>query len=67
MNALLRKLIVSEQGQEVMEYALLTAAIGFAGLASWPLIVQALGIAYGALDSQTQNLWVPPDPAGAGS
>jgi Flp pilus assembly pilin Flp len=67
MTPLLRLLIFDDKGQDVMEYALLTAAIGLAGLATWPLISAALGAAYTTLDTQTQNLWAPPDPAGGGS
>ena len=67
MNALLRKLAVSDAGQDVIEYALLTGAIGLSGIAAWPLIVTALRNAYVSLDTQTQNLWVPPDPVGGGS
>ena len=67
MNALLRKLIFTDQGQDVIEYALLTAAVGLSGIAAWPLIVSALRTSYILLDTQTQNLWVPPDPAGGGS
>ena len=43
------------------------AAIGLSGIAAWPLIVAALRVSYVTLDTQTQNLWVPPDPAGGGS
>jgi Flp pilus assembly pilin Flp len=67
MNELLRKLIFSEEGQDVIEYALLTGAIGLSGMAAWPLIETSLRDAYRTLDTRTQNLWVPPDPAGAGS
>jgi len=67
MNELLRKLIISETGQDVLEYALLTGAIGLSGLAVWPLIETSLRNAYGRLDTQTQDLWVPPNPAGGGS
>lgn len=64
MAALIRKLLKSECGQDVIEYALLTAGVGVAGIAVWPLIVDSLGVAYGRLDSQTQDLWSPPDPGG---
>ena len=67
MNALLRKLLLNDQGQDVIEYALLTAAVGLSGIAVWPLIVSALRASYIVLDTQTQNLWVPVDPAGGGS
>jgi Flp pilus assembly pilin Flp len=65
MKALLIELLRSDKGQDLIEYALLTAGIGFAGLAAWPAIVNSLGVAYTQLDSQTQDLWAPPDPAGS--
>ncbi len=64
MKALLRKLVISEDGQDVIEYALLSAGIGLAGLGTWPAIVSSLGGAYATLDTQTQALWEPPDPGG---
>jgi len=67
MKALLIKLFRSDDGQDLIEYALLTAGIGFAGLAAWPAIVNSLGIAYAQLDQQTQDLWEPPNPTGGGS
>ena len=67
MHALLRKLVFSESGQDVIEYALLTAAIGFSGAAAWPAIMSTLRTTYMTLDTQTQDLWVPPDPVGGGS
>lgn len=67
MISLLRKLVVSDAGQDIIEYALLTGAIGLSGIAAWPLIVSALRTSYTTLDTQTQDLWVPPDPAGGGS
>ena len=65
MKAILIKLFHSEDGQDLIEYALLTAGMGFAGIAVWPAIVTSLGVAYTALDSQTQELWAPPDPGGS--
>lgn len=62
----LRQLLRDERGQDLIEYALLTAAVGLAGAASWPLIEQAIGTAYRALDTNTQNLWEPPPPSGGG-
>jgi Flp pilus assembly pilin Flp len=60
------RLLSAEDGQDVVEYALVTATIGIAGIATWPLIQTSIGVAYGNYDANTQNLWVPPDP-GAGS
>jgi Flp pilus assembly pilin Flp len=57
-----RRLLCDEYGQDVIEYALLTASIGVMGVATWPAIVAAIGNAYQQLDTQTQDLWEVPDP-----
>jgi Flp pilus assembly pilin Flp len=67
MRSLLLNLALDESGQDIIESALLTAALGLVGIATWPAIEAAIGTSYRALDSNTQNLWVPPDPAGGGS
>jgi Flp pilus assembly pilin Flp len=65
MLLLLRRLIHEDRGQDLIEYALLTAGIGLAGVAVWPLIATAIGVNYQGLDGQTQNLWEMPDPSGS--
>jgi Flp pilus assembly pilin Flp len=65
MPMLLRRLIRDDRGQDVIEYALLTAAIGLAGVAVWPVITTAIGVNYQGLDTETQNLWEIPDPGGS--
>lgn len=62
MRFLLARLIRDEQGQDLIEYALLTAGMGFAGIAVWPAITNAIGVAYQAFDADTQDLWVMPNP-----
>lgn len=64
MQGLLRRLLRDECGQDLIEYVLLTATIGLSAIATWPLIATAIGVSYQQLDSNTQNLWVPPDPGG---
>lgn len=64
MVELLRRLMVSDVGQDVIEYALLTASIGLAGVAAWPVIAASIGDVYEALDTDTQNLWEAPNPGG---
>jgi Flp pilus assembly pilin Flp len=61
------RLLRDESGQDVIEYVLLTAGIGIVTIATWPVIETAIRVSYQALDTNTQNLWVPPDPAGGGS
>jgi Flp pilus assembly pilin Flp len=56
--------IRDDRGQDLVEYALLTALFGLAALAAAPAIRTALGVAYSAWNTSGQNLWVPPDPAG---
>jgi Flp pilus assembly pilin Flp len=62
---MLKRLYVEDHGQDVIEYALLSAAIGIAGILVWPLITDAMGTAYETLDERTQDIWEVPDP-GAG-
>lgn len=61
-----RLLVKDDRGQDLIEYALLTAAIGLAGAATWPIIVNTIGTTYRALDTNTQGLWEPPPPSGGG-
>lgn len=55
-----------ERGHDLVEYALLSAGIGLAGIATWPLLAVEIGTRYEILDTNTQGLWEVPDP-GAGS
>ena len=64
---LLSRLLRDERGQEIIESVLLTAGIGIVTIATWPAIETASRNSYQALDTNTQDLWVPPDPAGGGS
>jgi Flp pilus assembly pilin Flp len=58
-------LLRDEHGQDLIEYALLTAAFGVATIATWPLIATSIGTVYRRLDTNTQGLWEPPPPGGA--
>jgi Flp pilus assembly pilin Flp len=60
----LRRLVTSSQGQDVVEYALLTAFFGVVAVATWIAIRNSLGTAYTSYDSGTQGLWEPPGPSG---
>ena len=61
------RLCRDESGQDIIEYVLLTAALAFVSLATWPAIENAIQQSYQTLDTNTQNLWEPPPPAGGGS
>jgi hypothetical protein len=51
-------------GQDLVEYALLTGAIGFAGLLMFDVILRAIGVTYGSWESSVDTLWEPPAPGG---
>jgi len=51
----------------MVEYALVTAFIGFAGAAAWNAMQTSLGTYYGGFNAAMWNLWEPADPVGGGS
>ncbi|AMY12262.1 hypothetical protein LuPra_05535 [Luteitalea pratensis] len=51
-----------EDGNDLLEYALLTALIGIVSVLTWGVIAGKLGTAYGSYDVGTQGLWNSPDP-----
>lgn len=67
MRPLIGRLLRDEGGQDLIEYALVTAGIGIAGIALWPTIENSIRVTYQNFDTGTQNLWVPPPPGGGGS
>ena len=56
------RLMFEDTGQDVVEYAFLTAFLGVTGILLWDNIVTGIGGAYQSWDTGTQNLWEPPDP-----
>jgi Flp pilus assembly pilin Flp len=66
MNTLIR-LVFETDGQDMVEYALLTTFIGFAGAAAWNAMRTGLGTAYVSVNASVWNLWEPADPVGGGS
>jgi Flp pilus assembly pilin Flp len=61
------ELIEDEGGQDLIEYALLTATIGLVGAASFDFIRTAIGTTYASWDTGVNDLWVPDDPSGGGA
>jgi Flp pilus assembly pilin Flp len=61
----LRRIAREDVGQDVVEYALLTAFFGLAALAAWASIREALGSSYTGTTSGVQSLWDPPPPSGS--
>jgi Flp pilus assembly pilin Flp len=62
MLPILLRLMRDDDGQDVVEYALLTAAIGIVGVASWPLIEVGIKNGYKSINRRTQDAWEVPDP-----
>jgi Flp pilus assembly pilin Flp len=64
-TALLRsayRLVREESAEDLVEYGLLTAFIGLAGVAVVGLILTTLGTGYTNWDTNTQGIWEMPDP-----
>ena len=51
----------------MIEYALVTTFIGFAGAAAWSAMQTGLGNAYNGFTTAAWNLWEPADPVGGGA
>jgi Flp pilus assembly pilin Flp len=64
MTNIWRRWLIEEDGQDLIEYALLSSFIGFSAWISVSLLRTALGDAYTAWDSNYQNdaLVEVPDP-----
>jgi Flp pilus assembly pilin Flp len=56
------RLIREDSGEDLVEYGLLTAFIGLAGVAVFGLIMAGLNSGYTNWDSGTQGLWEMPPP-----
>jgi Flp pilus assembly pilin Flp len=67
MSRLLRRLIVEDEAQDIIEYALLGALIATVGILVWQSIGTGVANAYLGWDTGVQNLSkCTPDPGGAG-
>ena len=62
MKTCVSRLLSDEQGQDLIEYALLTTVIGFASIAVFDVIRTAIANVYGTWNTEANNNWYPPDP-----
>lgn len=62
MFEIVRRFLLEEDAQDLMEYALLGVFVGVVGVLVWNNIVSLLGIRYGEYNTNVQDLWVQPDP-----
>jgi Flp pilus assembly pilin Flp len=61
------RLIADDEGQDLIEYALLTTVIGLACIAVFDVIRQSIATAYGTFNASANANWQPPDPGASGS
>ena len=62
-----KRLFLETDGQDVIEYALLTAFIGLVGGAAWSTMLTGVGNMFTAVSGVVWNRWEPADPVGGGS
>jgi Flp pilus assembly pilin Flp len=62
MRRLLDRLIAEDDGQDLVEYALLTGAIGFCAVAAFNLLGGAINAVYTSWGTGVNSLWETPNP-----
>lgn len=55
------RFVADDSGQDIIEYALLTALIGVSSIAAWQVLTNNVGLAYRAADTDIQALAPPRD------
>jgi len=61
----LLQLLRDDEGQDLIEYALLTAFFALSAVAAWETIRDAVGLTYTGATTGVQGLWDPPPPSGS--
>ena len=67
MGWFLLRLYRDDRGQDLIEYALLTTFIAFAGLLVMDVIMAAISTTYTSQESAVDSVWIPNGPGSAGS
>ena len=62
MNVM-HRLWIDDRGQDLVEYILLGATVGLAGVIAASVFPGVINAVYTSWDTATQSLWYPPDPA----
>ena len=65
--SIVKRLLLETDGQDLIEYALLTALIGMVGLAAWNAMLTSVGNMFTNVSGVVWNRWEPADPVGGGS
>jgi len=59
----LRRLLIDDRGQDLVEYVLLGATVAMAGLAAMTAFPGIASAVYASWDNAQQQLWYPAPPA----
>ena len=62
LQRLLERLVSEDQGQDLVEYALLTGAIGFGAVVAFSTFGGAIHAVYTSWTGGVNGLWETPDP-----
>ena len=63
MTSLLRRWLADEEGNDLVEYALLSAIVALGSFVAVNAIGVAINVAYTSWDAATQAIWQPQSPA----
>jgi len=67
MRAIWYRFVLEDDGQDLIEYSLLSVLVGIVGILAWTNIASAIGVSYGSWDTGVQTLSTcTPDPGGGG-
>jgi Flp pilus assembly pilin Flp len=61
-RAVAARVIADDGGQDLIEYALLTAIVSIAGVLFFSTFSTTMGTRYSARNAAAQNAWQPPSP-----
>ena len=59
----MRRLLIDDRGQDLVEYVLLGATVAFVGLAAMNVFPGIANAVYASWDTAQQDLWYPAPPA----
>jgi hypothetical protein len=62
MGHLLRRWLIEDDAQDLVEYVLLTSVVGLAGLLAIAAFDDVISAVYASWDFATQAIWEPQDP-----
>jgi Flp pilus assembly pilin Flp len=67
MKAILRRWLLDDSGQDLIEYLLLASFIAIASWVGLQLLETAINTTYQTWDKASQEIWEVPEPVAAGS